>query len=210
MAELLCRRAPGEKRFHYRYLSHIDESFELEITGVGETGRVWFHSPVLELRNDWFIWDRVERGPNESAHGIAKLLAADLHETVIRLGLSAIRIAAEDIGGYLWARAGFVPDAGSWPAVSQHVVGRLVRIARHIRPERFMQINDLLARGQASPQLIHAIAMLRDPVPATNVEPGDPAEQELGKALLVGSNWVGTLELTNTIAHDRFKEWIKP
>jgi hypothetical protein len=206
MAELLCRHAPGEKRFHYRYLTHIDESFELEVTGTSDSGRIWFHSPVLELRRDWFLWDRIERDPGSLVRGVAKALASDLYGVVIRLGLSAIRMPAEDVGGYLWARAGFVPDAGSWPAVQQHMVGRLVRLARHVSAERFMQVNNLLAKGQQAPHLIHAIALLRDPVPLTDA--GDRQEQELGKALLIGSNWVGTLELGNRLSRDRFEEWI--
>lgn len=211
MAELLCRRAPGEKRFHYRYLSHIDESFELEVTGTSDAGRIWFHSPVLELRRNWSLWDRVERREGEDLHGIARALAADFYDVVLRLGLSAIRIAAEDVAGYLWARAGFVPDSGSWPAIQQYVVGRLVGLARHIPPERFMQINDLLAKGQQAPHLIHAIASLRDPVPlADSPEPVGGVQRELGKALLIGSNWVGTMDLANRISRDRFEEWINP
>jgi len=210
MTELLCRRAPGEKRFHYRYLNHIDESFELEVTGTNDSGRISFHSPVLELRRNWFLWDRVERQEGQNLLGVAKALAADLYEVVTRLGLSAIRIAAEDVGGYLWARAGFVPDTGSWPAIQQYVVGRLVGLARHIPPERFVQVNDLLSAGQQTPHLIHALAALRDTVPlADALDAGGAAQQELGKALLVGSNWVGTMALENRLSRDRFEEWMK-
>jgi hypothetical protein len=206
IAEKLCARAPGDKTFTYRYIDHLSESFDLAISTSDEVGRIWFHAPVLELKRDWFLWDRVEVSGRRRGHAIAKQLARDLYDVARMLEVSSIRIAAEDVGGYLWARAGFVPDKGAWTALAQHMIVRLTQFQRHLSPERFSQVVELVKRGADAPWLIHAVALLADEVPSG--DPDVPGKIDLGKALLVGSEWTGTINLGNALERERFEEWL--
>jgi GNAT superfamily N-acetyltransferase len=50
--------------------------------------------------------------PEARGAGIGRLLMADLIDTPLRMQLDKVTIEAKDIGRYVWARIGFIPDRG--------------------------------------------------------------------------------------------------
>jgi hypothetical protein len=73
---------------------------------------------------------------------------ADLVDTSVKLGLREIAVEAEeDVGRYVGARFGFVPDRASWRYHIQVEAPRRLRLSeREIAPANYRAYRDLLDR----------------------------------------------------------------
>ncbi len=208
MADRLCGGARGERQYVYRHISALSESFELAVEGSDEEGRLWFHASLMDIANDRFLWDAINVQPRARRQGISKAVARGLFETCVLLGLAELRVEAEHIGGFLWAYAGFEPDPGSWPPLTDHLVRALGTVARHLAPARMSEVTNLVIAGRGRPETLLAIARLSDPVPS-RYDPGLTADDvPLGLAMLAGAHWSGTVDLHAGPSRRRFEEWL--
>jgi GNAT superfamily N-acetyltransferase len=206
LAERLCARAPGEASFVYAFISHATESFDLAMEGTGETGRIWLHAAVLELRGSRLLWDGVRVDPGWRERGVSRTLAGNLVALCRQLAVRTIRIDAEEIGGYHWANAGFVPATGEWRNIRDYALRQVPRLG--LSPERVASIVQLLVELEQDPSTLWTIARLPDRVLDPTSDPMARTHTTLGRALLVGAEWTGELNLDAVLQIARFEEWL--
>lgn len=140
-------------------------------------GKTWFADRLItgtEIDHSYFKVN----GKQASGFG-KKLLAAQL-DLYDHAGIEKVTVHANiDVGGYAWARAGFKPD----------------------NPKRFLamvehRINDLVEWGKLSRQDANEIERIM-----ADDEDGYALQRmaatPFGKVFLLGSNWWGTLDLTD-------------
>lgn len=210
MAEHLTGSAPGEATYTYRYVDPLREEFDLVATGHAGPQRLWLHNTVLELADAAFLLDRVEVSAPNQRRRVARTLCAATVGTARLLGLSSVRVSARDVGGYVWARAGFLPQPGAWMEIAGHATRQLRRIER-LSDADFLAAQALLADLRRDPAALNALARLDTPVPnPERRETSDPETVPLGAALLIGASWDGELPLAPGPAMDTFVEWLEP
>jgi hypothetical protein len=177
--------------------------------GAGDQGRIWYSNAALELLDDRFLWDMVRA--DQRGMGVAKKIAKNLYDATLEFGLSRITVATEDVGSYLWARAGFIPERASWQGLKVDLYRRFVSLRRHMSQDSARLVEGIIA-GDAhdDPFLVQVIARLDDRVPArVTRDPMNPEMVELGKEMLVGLHWVGNLDVATEIRRRRFEEWLR-
>lgn len=107
-----------------------------------------------------------------------------------------------DIGGYAWARAGLLPTASSRQAVAEYALRRADALLaeRAITQAQYATITrhvQTLARGRS--ESLWDIADMRDIV--TGGRHGET--MELGKHLLINSDWYGVVDMANQVQTER-------
>jgi SPP1 gp7 family putative phage head morphogenesis protein len=138
----------------------------------------------LEVTHDFFRVD-----PEYQGGGHARAMMRGALDAYRRMGATAIRVHANiDVGGYAWARLGFVPDDPD--DLFWQIETALDRIAR----DRIASATDIAEAREA----------LSDPDNfAWRV-----ARSKLGRKLLFNSDWYGTLDLRDADALARTREAI--
>lgn len=120
-----------------------------------------------------------------------------------QLGLSRVEIyAGLDRGGYAWAKYGFAPTRDWWDALRPVLRDRIGVPALNIAPADRQAMLDLLESGD--PRTIWDIADSRMPVSVVS------GTLPLGKLLLSGTNWKGSLDLNDAFALSRFHTYFGP
>lgn len=122
----------------------------------------------------------------ESNHGagVGKDIFGAHLATYEKMGIEQIHVHANiDVGGYAWARYGFVPNAVSWPKVQSQIISRASNIS-----DLAVRNRVLAAASSSDPKSIRVIAAMRD-------RAYGPDKAAVGFALLQSSNWYGTLNL---------------
>ena len=209
MAERLTGSAPGEASYAYRYIDPVREEFDLVASGHAGSQRLWLHNTVLELPDAALLLDRIEVSASGQRRRVARTLCGATVGTAKLLDLSSVRVSARDVGGYVWARAGFLPQPGAWLEIAGHATRQLRRIER-LSATDLSTAQALLADLRRDPSALNALARLNTPVPnPERREPTDPGTVPLGAALLIGSNWDGELPLAPGSAMSTFEEWLK-
>lgn len=136
--------------------------------------------------------------PEVQGSGIGKELLGSQIDTYKKMGLNAVSLYANiDVGGYAWAKYGFVPSKFDWQSLTNRM-GRYVDAAG-IDPEVKSGIKSILESDD--PKSIWKIADIKTLDPAT----GKP----LGKSLLMNRGWSGQLDLNDAESMDRFNAYIK-
>jgi hypothetical protein len=114
-----------------------------------------------------------------------------------QLGLSGVETWANaDAGGYVWAKYGFVPTAKSWDTLRASLKSQVSQPTLDIAPADRQAMLDLLENRDL--RTIWRIADYQTPVTIGN------RSMPLGKHLLLGSGWDGSLDLGDAAAMDRF------
>ena len=132
-----------------------------------------------------------------------------------KLGIKKVRVHANiDVGGYAWARYGFVPDAGEQTNFIRGQVGsRASDLLSEVEdPIAFYgesmakELSALSLANWTDPTKIRSIAALKGKVPKSyfNGFGGDT----IGKALLLGSDWEGELDLTDPVSLKTFQKYL--
>lgn len=135
--------------------------------------------------------------------GISKDLLANSIKLYDRAGIGKVELtAALSVGGYAWAKYGFVPRAGNETRALFTTVGeRLERFEGIPAPVRKV-VRALL--DQQDPKAVWAISDLD----GVQVRRGDRMVP-LGKALLLGTVWRGSLQLDDPQARARFDQYVR-
>ena len=114
-----------------------------------------------------------------------------------QLGLSRVEMyAGLDRGGYAWAKYGFAPTPDWWDALRPVLRDRIGVPALNIAPADRQAMLDLLESGD--PRTIWDIADSGMPVSVVS------GTLPLGKLLLSGTSWKGSLDLNDASALSRF------
>ena len=129
------------------------------------------------------------------------------------LGVKNIKMTANiDVGGYAWARYGFVP--ASWPTIKRALLKRLDAIqdgdfyikgnAQSGRKRRLVEpINSDAAI------LIRSILESKDPQTLWKIADLKIGDRSLGKDLLLDTKWSGVMDLNNSVTMARCLNYIR-
>jgi len=105
-----------------------------------------------------------------------------------------------DVGGYAWAKYGFVPTPESWRKLHIHILQKLKQLEAEIPnfPQNLRNdIIEILASND--PKSLWTIADLKDTING----------QSIAKLLLLGSDWYGTMDLLDSETTERFIKYVK-
>ena len=123
-----------------------------------------------------------------------------------KLGIEKVKLGANiDVGGYAWAKYGFLPEKGEWDYMRGRfkamVDAERIRLSTAISPSRNYSAKDAVMEVLNNPEP-EAMWHLTD----LNIqaEPG----KSVGKWFLMNTSWGGTLHLTNPKALSRFNEYV--
>jgi hypothetical protein len=120
-----------------------------------------------------------------------------------QLGLSRVEMyAGLDRGGYAWAKYGFAPTRDWWDALRPMLRDRISVPALNIATADRQAILNLLENGD--PRTVWDIADSRMPVSVVS------GTLPLGKLLLSGTSWKGSLDLNDASALRRFHAYFGP
>ena len=197
VGDLLSKSWEGDKRMVVTALDGRAERFSIRVEGAWGPEEFWFHARPLDLHGSAANADRTFVSPARQGHGQGRRFMGDLVSTARVLGLSRITLDAEHVGRYVWLRAGFLPDRGSWRTMQAELQQRLAAAIPDIGERRFLELLGL-AR---SPDRVAAreLAALADEVMSRELFGPDSrgAPVPLGRALCleIGSGWSGELDL---------------
>jgi len=199
VSDVLGANSPEEAgEFLKRMVRDVDDEISMRLWTTGSNVKVTFTAPgwfaqrtfsrrrstgELVVDHDLFSVDEERQG-----QGLATTILANSIETYIGLDVAKVSVHADiDVGGYTWAKFGFVPSEDSWDELRDE----LARDARYI--------GDEVARE-------YLLKLCRDPGPKTIWELADTAE---GKQLLLGTDWYGDLDLRDPLAMHRFNRYVR-
>lgn len=129
-------------------------------------------------------------GEGLQGKGIAKRVLKDHMQLYQRMGVSSVRVdAGDDVGGYAWAKFGFVPNQPSWNKLRDLVGKRLDRDEK-VSP--------------ADKAIVRRLLTLDDP---KTIWPLADYRNGIGRELLLGTSWTGHLRLSDEQAMRRFRAY---
>jgi hypothetical protein len=114
------------------------------------------------------------------------------------LGVTEVGVTANiDVGGYAWARFGYLPR--DWRGLRANLQARLENLRRG-RRDPGADIAEKITRvlQSDSPEALWAIADMR------------VGERQIGKELLLGTHWGGVMKLSHKPTMLRFAQYVKP
>ena len=136
--------------------------------------------------------------------GIGKQIFSSSLDLYDHLGVNSIAVHANlDIGGYAWARYGFTPGKEVWNReLKEKIKSRLSSLPKSINETTpgVRVIRKLLE--SADPSAFGAIAELRDKVVFYG------KQYTLGQVLLRGTDWKGSLELSDTSKYAQVRAYV--
>lgn len=179
--------------------------FSYTLEGKVKNGGSWAELSMTRYVNlrekkvDHAYWTMSETGGNVAADKTSagkKFFKASL-DLYDHMGINKVEVHANiDVGGYAWARYGFVPTQESWDAMRLN--GGLVRNGTSriasVRP-KVEQIENVAVRNRVlgllenpDPRAMLVIAAMRDKTRPSGID-------TVGKTLFLGGHWFGTLHL---------------
>jgi hypothetical protein len=174
-----AQQAPGYGTFVEYGLVSPDGGIQIQRTIDPVTG-VAQHD-VFELPNDL------------QGKGFAKQFMRNSLDFYDHLGLKKMEVGANiDVGGYAWARYGFVPTKKSWNELRNGPYAGLRRNTKRVYGENVpANVKTLLA--SEDPKTIRKIAALPE-----------------GKELLKGTSWHGEFDLNDKAAYKVLRMYVAP
>jgi hypothetical protein len=148
---------------------------------------------------------------NTSGRGLGKKLLASQINLYNKLGLNRADLFADaEIGGYAWAKYGWLPTKNWWEGTLRDNLNQRLNFFPAVRTDLKMAVKKLIKSND--PRSIWPIADLKEPVvldPNRERSPGliKPVAP-MGKALLLNNHWDGALDLTDKHAMDRFWQYV--
>jgi hypothetical protein len=138
---------------------------------------------------------------SDQGSGLAKQLLGNQIDTYNKLGLKSADLFANiDVGGYAWAKYGFLPQERDMPALQRFMNGRLGGMLRGgLDPELGQHVQTLINSGD--PKALWTIS---------DIKAMAPGGQTVGKNLLLNSSWNGKLNLKDPTSMDRFNAYVRP
>ena len=199
VGDLLSKSWQGDKRMVVTALDGRAERFSIRVEGAWGPEEFWFHARTLDLHGAVANADRMFVFPAREGQGQGRRFMGDLVAVARLLGLARITLYAEYVGRYVWLRAGFLPDRGSWRTMQVELQQRLAAAIPDIGDLRFLE----LLRLARSPDRVAAreLAALADRVTSQELFGSDGCGMPvpLGRALFleIGSGWSGELDLSD-------------
>lgn len=133
--------------------------------------------------------------------GVAKQIFRNQIDVYRRMGnIDKVTVSAGlDGGGHTWARFGFVPDRADWISNRQQMLSRL-RGVTNLDPAHRALAESIIRRDNP----IYARALAGMPMAA------GAQEGVLGRKLMAGTHWHGTLDLRNPRDMNYFDAYVAP
>jgi hypothetical protein len=136
---------------------------------------------------------------NQQGRGIAKRLLSGQVDIYQQMNLDRVEVSTGlDRGGYAWARYGFLPSEEEWREVRYEASDRVRPILNDLTSTERVLLWSVLKMND--PHAIWALAQLATPVGANEVP--------LGKYLLSGNDWHGTLDLKDPVTMEKFDNYV--
>lgn len=112
------------------------------------------------------------------------------------LGIKKVSVSAGlSVGGYAWARYGFVPSQSSWDRIRESAKTQAYRFPADVAA-RIRVVAD-----NPDPRSVWVLAAMKD----KGLESG----HTVGQSLLLGKHWDGTIDLTNKEQYENTKAYVK-
>ncbi len=162
-------------------------------------GRLLFgmneYPPTVELESF-----EIENG-SRRGKGVAKQFLANLMDVMEMDGVnvSAITLEATNVGGYAWARFGFVPRDDEWPHLKNKLLSGLEGLKDELAESVYQSARTVIE--QAEPEDLAVIAKMGGALKSTDP---DLDTMTLGQRLLVGTRWKGMMDSENELSTMRF------
>jgi len=136
---------------------------------------------------------------SERGQGFGKKFLSNSMELYKKIGVSTIDVHANiDVGGYAWAKYGFVPNANSWSSMARDFSSKV----------QATPVDSEFTVGKKEAML----RQLKNPDPKTAWDFADNPTTKGGKAVakaaMLGSNWYGVLDLKNPTTMERFNDYV--
>lgn len=174
-------------------------SLRMERAGFGTSLPFYQNIQIKPSMNALYI-NAVELAAEDQGSGMMKKYMRELVSVARDMGLPAINMTAGlDVGGYAWAKYGFAPSSDSWANLVATVSKKIAdgNLLEGISTETKAVVNTLL--NSTDPTSIFVLSDLTE-----KTKEG----VAIGKALLLGTEWSGGLELGNQTAMTRFLSYI--
>jgi GNAT superfamily N-acetyltransferase len=200
----------AEKYFGGMYNPYISFSHYTYYGGGGP--RLEFRGPLMQNgRSVGKMTRRIlpEEGIAQNAYllldeelqgqGIAKRLLSNQVDIYEAMGINKVEVSTGLArGGYAWARYGFLPSEAEWHEVRVEAVARIRPILNDLTSAQRVELESILRTND--PHAIWDLADFTWPVGANQVP--------LGKYLLSGNDWHGTLDLKDPVTMERFNDYV--
>lgn len=208
IAAVLLRGLPGRRTAEWDIDVPQDSAY-VTLEGREGNARLWIRSTRISVNAVHFYEDGLAIDHKRRGVGLAQRLMGNVVDLANSMGAGSVELDTDDVGGYVWAKAGFVPR--DWTSLRLQVEARLRALQRssgRVGEAEETTINALLSAGGSDPKVIRSIAGRETEVRSTNMrEPGDPEKIAIGKQLLIGTNWNGELILGDRESMDIFGTW---
>lgn len=132
-----------------------------------------------------------------------------------------------DVGGYAWARYGFIPEAHSWPDLTSDIVRRWKQVRDNGRssfpaavevfaPEEIAKLDAFFESVGKSknPLDVRKVAALKQTLTKPEYDPATGnyskiKESTIGKEILLGTDWYGKITLTKSDDYTIYRKYIE-
>jgi hypothetical protein len=191
IAESMVESVPGEVEVTWRQAkSGRDAIFMKATRGDGlELLRTFSREDggELQVRHDVFQVPTSEQGS-----GLAKQVLADSYDIYTDLGVDQIKTHANlNVGGYAWAKFGFKTDD------PESLARQISQRASSLPNAVLVEVADIISAHRSDPKLPWYIAGITH------------GEDQIGKKLLLGTEWDGVLDMHDKESVSRFKHYVK-
>jgi len=191
LAGLMDAGKPKEFAGIYSVTVNKNITVKLAKEGFGSANKFDQSVKILPQSKSLYL-ESVDLHEEDQAGGIAKKYMREFYALAKDMGLKKLELyAGLDVGGYAWAKYGFVPDLKSWEALKRDIAARYKAV-------------DYGTTLSAVEQKAYAVIMASE----------DPknifllADIGFGKDLLLGQGWQGVLDLADTESVTRFLSYI--
>jgi hypothetical protein len=179
---------------------HLEMDGPLVLDGkkFGEVARI-IDPDGRTAHHDYLRVDDTQRGG-----GFVKQMTASQVDLYRKMGIERVGLYANvDVGGYAWAKYGWLPEPREWQTTARGLGTRLRRLAPDLPPAIGNEIQRYLENPD--PHAIWALSDIRTPWQHPD---WDPKINTVGKAMLSGQSWGGTLLLNNQRQMARFNDYV--
>ncbi len=129
----------------------------------------------------------------QQGKGSAKSVLRNSIAVMKKLGISKCELQANmDVGGYAWAKFGFLPHQEDWDRERKDMLEKTktIKMSATARKKVTQILND------QDPRAMHVLSDMKD------------GEFSVGKHLLLGSDWNGVLDLNDKASYRRFLGYV--
>lgn len=139
---------------------------------------------------------------NTTGEGIGKDVLRSQIALYEKLGMKKVEVGANiDVGGYAWAKYGFVPHTHEWRSIMRSSLSRAVD--RDLTPSYTDHKGHTITTTDEDKSGLKKLIQSDDPKAFWAI-----ADSKHGKKLLLGTSWHGTLDLRDEPTMRRFKAYV--